>query len=350
MNEEVFKKIILRNSLENAVLFFLLWIGLFVVLLILKKYLKKITVKLGSFGGMLENLLSSTKIWFLFIVTFYIGTQALILQRRIFLVVEKIVIISLILQILFWANSLINFYVLSYAEKTISKDADKATTMKALGGVFKVILWGVLVLIALDNLGVNISTLIAGLGIGGVAVALAGQKILGDAFASLCIVFDKPFVLGDFIIVGEDMGTIEKIGLKTTRIRSLSGEELIVPNSALLDSRIKNYKRMFERRVVLKFGVTYETSYEKLVKIPSIVEDICKNTENSRFERAHFCTYGDSSLDFEVIYWITNPDYNLFMDVQQKINFEIFKRFHEENICFAYPVRRVFINEKHPVS
>jgi small-conductance mechanosensitive channel len=203
--------------------------------------------------------------------------------------------------------------------------------------------WGCIVLLALDNLGVNISTLIAGLGVGGIAVALATQKILGDLFASLSIIMDRPFVVGDFLVLGNEMGTVENIGLKTTRVRSLSGEQLILSNSDLLSSRIRNYGRMFERRIVGSFGVTYDTAFEKIRKIPKMVKTAIEAQEKVRFDRAHFKSHGASSLDFEYVYYVLSPSYNTYMDIQQAINLELHRRFLEEKIEFAYPTQTVYL-------
>ncbi len=173
-----------------------------------------------------------------------------------------------------------------------------------------------MLLLALDNLGVDVTALVAGLGVGGIAVALAVQSILGDLFASLSIVLDKPFVIGDFIIVGDLLGTVENVGIKTTRVRSLSGEQLIFSNADLLNSRIRNYGRMYERRVVFTVGVTYDTPRHKLE---------------------------DFSLDFETVYYVQDPAYNLYMDIQQAINLELYQRFADEGIEFAYPTQTLFL-------
>jgi len=207
------------------------------------------------------------------------------------------------------------------------------------------ILWSVIVLMALENVGIDITALVAGLGVGGIAVALAVQNILGDLFASLSIVLDKPFVIGDFIIIGDYMGTVEHIGLKTTRIRSLSGEQLVFANNDLLQSRIRNFKRMYERRVVFNLGVVYQTPHEKLQKIPQIVREIIEQQHPVRFDRAHFKSFGDFSLNFEVVYWVQNPDYTVYMDIQQAINLEIYRRFAEEGIEFAYPTQSIFVEK-----
>ena len=204
-------------------------------------------------------------------------------------------------------------------------------------------IWSVIALVALDSLGINVTTVVAGLGIGGVAVALAVQNILGDLFASLSIILDKPFVMGDFLIIDEHMGSVEYIGLKTTRIRSLSGEQLIFSNSDLLKSRIRNYGRMFERRVVFNLGVTYSTPRDKLRRIPEIIRDAINAQEKTRFDRSHFMKYGDYALQFETVYYVKSPDYNIYMDIQQSIYFAIHEAFEREQIDFAYPTQKLLV-------
>jgi len=228
----------------------------------------------------------------------------------------------------------------------LEQDAASVATITAFGFIGRLFLWTIVLLLILDNLGVDITSLIAGLGIGGIALALAAQNILGDLFASLSIMLDKPFVIGDFIIVDEYMGSIEQIGLKTTHLRSLSGEQLIISNADLLKSRIRNYKRMYERRVVFSLGVIYQTPYDKLKTIPAMVREIIEAQEQTRFDRAHFKEFGNSSLNFEIVYWVKNPDYNVYMDLHQAINMEIFRRFEEEGIVFAYPTQTLYLNRE----
>lgn len=200
----------------------------------------------------------------------------------------------------------------------------------------------------LDNLGVDVTTLITGLGIGGVAIALATQNILGDLFASLSIVLDKPFVVGDFIRTGEDLGRVEQIGLKTTRVRSLSGELLVFSNSDLLQSRIRNYKQMEERRILFRIGVVYQTAPARLRRIPLIVREIIERQQAVRFDRAHFAAFGDSSYDFEFVYFVGSPDYNAYMDTQQAINLAIVDAFAAEKIELAYPTRTLHLERAAP--
>lgn len=222
-------------------------------------------------------------------------------------------------------------------------DATRAgvARMAAFGG--RVLIWSILTLVALANLGIDVSALVAGLGVGGVAVALATQNILGDLFASFSILLDKPFVPGDFVIVGDFMGTVEQIGVKTTRLRSLNGEQIVFANNDLLQSRLRNYKRMTERRVSFRLGVTYQTSVEQLRAIPGMLRDIVKTQEKTRFDRAHFASYGDFALTFEVVYYVLDADYNLYMDVQQAINLALYERFAAAGIEFAYPTQTLIV-------
>jgi small-conductance mechanosensitive channel len=205
-------------------------------------------------------------------------------------------------------------------------------------------IWGTGALFLLDNLGFKITTVLAGLGVGGIAVALASQAVLGDLFGYLAILLDKPFEVGDFIIVNEFMGTVEYIGIKTTRLRSLGGEQLVLSNTDLTNSRVRNYKRMKLRRVVFKLGVVYHTSLETVTAIPGILRDIIQKTPDTRFDRAHFFSFDDSCLTFEIVYFVLSADYNRYMDVQQAINFEIKAQFEKRGIDFAFPTRTLHLH------
>lgn len=293
------------------------------------------------------ELIKGTRFFFLLTVALYAGSFALTLPDATARLIRSAAVIALLAQAAMWGNDIITFWISRYMKRRMAEDPVSATTITALGFISRLLLWSVVLLLALDNIGIDITALVAGLGVGGIAVALAVQSILGDLFASLSIVLDKPFVIGDFIIIGDYLGTIEHIGLKTTRIRSLSGEQLVFSNTDLLQSRIRNYKRMFERRVVFSIGVVYQTPYEKLVAIPKMIREIVEAQEQTRFDRAHFKEYGDFSLNFETVYWVKNPDYNIYMDIHQQINLELFRRFQQEGIEFAYPTQTVFVtNEK----
>jgi small-conductance mechanosensitive channel len=217
--------------------------------------------------------------------------------------------------------------------------------IRVLSSVIKFSLWIVAALLLLSNLGYNITSLIAGLGIGGLAVALALQNVLGDLFSAISIYFDKPFKVGDFIIIGNYMGVVKKIGMKTTRIQTLQGEELVVSNNELTATKIQNFGRMERRRIVFSVGVTYDTPYEKLKKIPDMIKDIIGNQKMAEVDRVHFKSFGDSSLNYEIVYYVNVPDYNAYMDIQQTINLDIVKKFETEKIEIAYPTRTVYVKK-----
>ena len=290
-------------------------------------------------------LLERTKLYFLVALSLYIAVGAAPLSEQVTSYISRIAFVFLLLQVVFWGNAAITDWVRLYKERKLEEDAGAVTSMQAIGFLARLLLYTALLLIALDNFGIDVTALIAGLGIGGIAVALAMQNILGDLFASLSIVLDKPFEVGDFLIVGDTLGTVEKIGLKTTRLRSLSGEQIVISNGDLLASRIRNNKRMQERRIVFSLGVAYDTSAEKLERIPDMVREIVEVQEHTRFDRTHFARFGDSTLDFEVVYYMATPDYLTFMDIKQAINLAVFRRFEEESIEFAFPTRTVHVKQ-----
>jgi len=291
------------------------------------------------FDNLAIDLLKSTKFFFLLFLSLYAASLILSLPERASSLLRNTTLIVFFLQVAIWGNHCLSFFLNRYKSQKLALEQDAAgvATIMAFGFIGKLFLWTIVLLLILDNLGVDITSLIAGLGIGGIALALAAQNILGDLFASMSIMLDKPFVIGDFIVVDGYKGSIEQIGLKTTKIRSLSGEQIIFSNTDLLKSRIRNYKRMTERRVVFSIGAIYQTSYGKLKTIPRMIREIIETQEQTRFDRAHFREFGNSSLNFEIVYWVKNPDYNVYMDIHQAINLEIFRRFEEEGIVFAYP-------------
>lgn len=225
------------------------------------------------------------------------------------------------------------------------KDAALERQLKGLLPILTFLIWSSGLLVLADNLGFKVTTVLAGLGVGGVAVALASQAILGDLFGYLAILLDKPFEVGDFIIVNDFMGSVEHIGIKTTRLRSLGGEQLIFSNTDLTNSRVRNYKRMELRRIVFKLGVVYETSKEKLQKIPDIIKRIIAPMPDVRFDRAHFLSFDDFCLTFEIVYFVLSADYNKYMDIQQTINLGIKVAFENENIEFAYPTQTLYLHK-----
>jgi len=291
------------------------------------------------------DALTRTRGLFVLIIALFAGSLFLVFPDRVRTVIISVTSIALIIQGGLWLNSIGQFWLKAESQRRRKIDPATVTTVSAMGFVGRLLLWALVAILLLDNLGFDVTALVAGLGVGGIAVALAVQNILGDLFASLSIVLDKPFAIGDFLIIDEHMGAVENVGLKTTRIRSLSGEQLVFSNADLLKSRIRNYGRMFERRVVFKFGVTYQTPRDKLKKIPQMVREAIEEQDRVRFDRAHFQAYGASSLDFEIVYYVLSPDYNQYMDIQQAINLRIHERFEQESISFAYPTQTVYVHQ-----
>ncbi len=289
------------------------------------------------------DLVNETHFLFVLVVGLYAGTYPLAMSAELRSAADTAMTIAALGQGGIWGSHLISDWVSIQAKRKAAEDAAGATALGIIGMPLRLVLWSVVVLVGLDNVGIDVTALIAGLGIGGIAIALAAQNILGDLFSSLSIVLDRPFSIGDFIIVDDKMGTVERIGLKTTRVRALSGELIIFANADLLQSRVRNYKQMYVRRIVFGLGVTYQTSADTIEAIPVIVREIIEDQPNARFDRGHFKAFGDFSLDFEFVYYVKVPDYAAYADTQHAINLAILRRFEADGIAFAYPTRTVFV-------
>ena len=346
---QMFQTVIFKNSiLDYLICLCLFLISIFIIrmfrifiLFRLKRWAERTATTLDDFLiGIFQNCLLPL----LYFGAFYLCIRTLILNPTLSRVID---ILGLILLTIFAIRSLIaviNYGLQIYWLRS-QKDISQERSFQGILKIIKIVVWGLGIVFLLDNVGFKISTVIAGLGIGGVAVALAAQAILGDLFSYFSIFFDRPFEIGDFIIVGEFLGTIEHIGIKTTRIRSLGGEQIVFSNADLTNSRMRNYKRMDRRRVVFHLGVTYQTSLKQLKLIPRIITDVIKNTEDTVFDRAHFFSYGDFNLIFEVVYYVLSRDYNKYMDIQQAINFAIKEKFEKHGIEFAYPTQTLHISK-----
>ena len=242
-------------------------------------------------------------------------------------------------------------HTISYVVHKIISEQDEAEIEKdtavidLIGKIAKVIVWIVAVLFIISNLGYDISTLLAGLGIGGIAIAFALQNVLSDIFASFSIYLDRPFVVGDYIVVGADSGVVQKIGIKSTRVQTLQGEELIISNKELTETRVNNFKKLEKRRVVFSIGVAYETTSKKLKEIPTLIENIIKKIEKTEFVRAHFTKFGDSSLLFEVVYNANSGDFTEHRDIKQKINLAIKEILEKKKINIAYPTQTLYVKK-----
>lgn len=348
---EVFNYLIAGNQvtawLSAAGLFGLVFVALLLARSFLLRRLEKQAVKTpGDVDGLLSDLLSRMRALFLLILALWAASHSLSLEPGLVELLRTATIIALLLQAAGWGLGLINYLVQRRLKADAEEDPGQATTLGALSLVAKVALWSIIILLILENItGIQVDSLIASLGITGIAVALAVQNILGDLFASLSIALDKPFVIGDAIVVDDFTGTVEHIGLKSTRLRSLSGEEIVFSNSDLLNSRIRNFKRMQRRRVLFTLGVSYATPYEKLARLPEIVRDIISNQEQATFDRAHFSQMNQFSLDFECVYYVEAPDITAHVQIQHAINLALIKKLSEEQIEIPFPTQTLLFGQ-----
>lgn len=290
------------------------------------------------------EIASKTSSGFLIAVALYVGLSTLAMPAKFEKVTLSVLTVIGFWQLGIWGSAAVIAWINARRKSSSAEDRAAAGSLGIIGFVMRILVWTLVMLLTLDNLGVDITALVAGLGVGGIAVALAVQNVLGDLFASLSITLDRPFVIGDFVVVGDYMGSVEAIGVKSTRLRSLGGEQIVMSNADLLSSRLRNYGRMLERRVVFKLGVTYETPRAKLKRIPAIIRDIISRQENTRFDRSHFSNYGDFSLEFETVYYVLSRDYTRYMDIQQAIYFELHEAFEREQVEFAYPTQKLWLS------
>lgn len=291
------------------------------------------------------EVLAGTNRAFLVLAALLVGVGMLDLPERWNQRVGQLWFIALALQAGLWFTRAIGFGLRRYEQRHSSASMTQVSASATLmSWSLRTVLWAVILLAVLSNLGVNITAFVASLGVGGIAIALAMQNILGDLFASLSIAVDKPFEVGDFIVVNTIPGTVELVGLKTTRIRALSGEQVVMSNTELLKNTINNYKRLVERRIVFKFGITYGATPEQAGEVPKIVRRVVEASDKVRFDRAHFQGFGESSLDYEVVYIVLSPDYNLYMDIQQSINLGLMRELARLGVEFAHPTRTVIVD------
>ncbi len=285
--------------------------------------------------------ISAIRAFFLFVLSLYIGTLVSPLPENVHAAIDTAMVLAALVQLGLLAQNLVGTLTARWLSKR--EAVGSATLAAGMRFAARVVIWAAILLMVLSNLGVEISALIAGLGVGGVAAALAVQNVLGDLFASLALYFDRPFDIGDTIKVDDDVGTVLRIGLRSTRVQSVNGEEIIFPNADLMQSRIHNFRRMTERRVILSVGVLYGTSADEIEAAAKSLEEAIRTVEGVRFDRAHFKGFGASSLDFEAVYWIQSPDYAIFMARQQAVNLEVMRRFEKAGLDFAFPTRTLHI-------
>lgn len=354
MDKDYFLKILELHYFGNTVENYLITLGILVGILIFLKILKnRIFARLEKwasktktdFDDELVYTLKAIPVSLYFFAALYIASQLLVLHRFIDKTIEVILIILTVYWATKLASELIEYGLAKVAKKQQGK-REKNTTYYALSLMAKIVLWSTGFLLILSNLGINISALVASLGIGGIAVALAMQNILSDIFSSFSIYLDKPFEVGDFIIVGDHMGTVKKIGLKTTRIEALQGEEIVISNNELTSTRVRNFKRMKKRRIVFLIGVTYGTPHKLLAKIPRVLKETIQAIKKTTFDRSHFAGFGAYSLNFETVYYLESSDYKEYMDTQQKINLAIVKAFEKDGVQIAFPTQTIHLHQE----
>ncbi len=347
--QDILNTVFWGNTIQSYLIFLgTLLVSLLVIIIIKKlilkklgKWAKKTQTKLDD---MLVKMTGRYIVPLLFIASFYLSTNILTIGEK---VSEIIYIACLALFMIFAALAISRFFVFMFNRYLEKKyEGQQSGSVKWIAALINAVIWVVALLLFLDNLGIKVTTLVAGLGIGGIAIAFAANAILQDLFSFVTIFFDRPFEIGDFINVDGLSGTIEHIGVKTTRVRSLSGEQLIFANTDLTNSRIRNYKRMESRRIAFGIGVTYDTPAAKLRNLPPMIKKIIESMENVRFDRAHLKEFGDFSINFEVVYYVLSQDYNLFMDVQQAINLAIKDAFDEHDVEFAFPTQSIYIEKQ----
>lgn len=349
MTENILDQVVFGNTLLTYCVACAVFGGGVVFIRLFKKaglkYLKKWSEKTSTtFDDFIVDLFDKTILPLGYFGAFYVGVNILVLPGAIKKGIQILGLAVLTMLAVKVISAFIGYAFDLYARKR-GEESSLTRSLKGILNVVRFLLWVLALIFFMDNLGFKVSTVIAGLGIGGMAVALASQTILKDVFSYFSILFDHPFTVGDIIAVGDLTGEVEYIGVKTTRIRSINGEQVIFSNTDLTDSRIRNYKRMEKRRILFTLGLTYQTPLEKLQQVPLMLENSIKNIPGTVFERAHFASYGASSLDFEVVYHVIGNDFKQYRDIQQKINFVIKSEFDSRGIEFAYPTQTLFINK-----
>lgn len=311
------------------------------IILLLKKLTARTTTDLDD---LFINATEKFVIPYLYLTLNYSIITQLTLSPKL----ARILAAAVVVVTTYYAVRLVTFLLHGVVLLYMHRKNEPPERIRQLSGmllVIKAFAWTIGIIMLIDNLGYDVTTIIAGLGVGGIAIALAAQNILGDLFSYFVIFFDKPFEVGDFIIVGANSGTVEKIGIKTSHVRSLDGQQLIMPNAEIVKSVIQNYKRLERRRVVFTLGVVYYTASEKLRKIPGIIRETIVAHELTTFDRAHFKNFGEFSIVYETVYYIESADYLVFMDTHHSVSLTIFEKFEREHIQFAFPTQTLFLKD-----
>ena len=279
-------------------------------------------------------LAAHTRRVFLFGAALWLAARNLSLPPRLERWLTVAFVLLFWMQLALWAMTAVRFGVDLRRQRSLGPDTLLKSSMEVILFLAGLLIWGVAALLALDNLGVEIRPLLAGLGIGGIALALAVQTVLADLLASLSIALDKPFGLGDFLTVDDCQGTVEHIGVKSTRLRSINGEQIIISNGDLLRARVRNFGRLIERRALLVLPVHYETPVATLAAVPRAVREIIEATPEVRFDRCHLLRCTETALEFEAVFFVTRPEFKAYADAQQTINLRILERFRAMEVSF----------------
>ena len=342
-----------NNSGYDYFMALVVFIGLIFVLkifqVIILARLHKLALKTQTdVDDMLIQVFKKIKPPFYFFVAIYFSIKLLNVSDLFNRVLLVLFLIAIVFEVVHAIDRVLDFVIRKYLERTQEEGEDNQhseSMINLLKVIVKVIMWVIGLLLILSNLGINITSLVAGMGIGGIAIALALQNVLSDLFSAFSIYIDRPFKVGDHIQIGTDRGEVEKIGMKSTRIRTLQGEQLIVSNQELTNVRIQNYRRMERRRVAFKLGVTYDTPHKKLEAIPGYMEEIANKVDLVEFDRCFFIEYADSSLVFEVVVFVSSKEMKDYLESMQEINLSIYKKFEREKIEFAYPTQTIHVNK-----
>lgn len=348
--EDILKKVFWGNTIMD---YGIAAIGLFMSWLVLKLIKQKLLIVLHKivsrtntkFDDLLVEIAEKFIIPYLYLAINY----NIIIQLHLSAMAQKIATASFMVVTFYYAVRMINFVIHGAVVMIMKQKNEPEERIKQLSGilvVLKVITWGMGLIMLADNMGYNVTTIIAGFGVGGIAIALAAQNILSDLFSYIVIFFDKPFEIGDMIKVGNNSGVVEKIGIKTSHVRSLDGQQLVMPNAEMVKSVIENYKRLERRRIVFSIGVVYDTPSEKLRMIPEIIQDIIIKQEHASFDRTHLKSFGDFSINYEIVYYMDTADYLLYMNTNQSICLDIFEQFEKQEIEFAFPTQTIFLNNQ----
>jgi small-conductance mechanosensitive channel len=341
-----------RDWLIAIIIFLAAFAALKILKIFLLSRLKKLSEKTSTdIDDTLISILDGVSGPFYLVAAIYLAGLWAPLPELISRLLFVVFLVFLAYEVVRALQKVTDYVVCRYLDSHAGEDGEEVgcdkneSVIKAATSIIKALLWILAALVVMGNLGINVTSLVAGIGIGGIAIALALQNILSDVFSSFSIYADKPFEVGDFIVIGTDKGVVEHIGIKSTRIRTPQGEQLIVSNKELTSARIQNFQKMEKRRVVMAIGVTYGTSEEKLANIPAMIKRIIDDEDKAEYDRCHFFNFGDSSLDYEIVFYVDSADYGVHMDVRQRINLAIYRSFVAEGIEFAFPSQTVYLEK-----